>query len=99
MLGFVLGKAGSDSFHGCVFSFSGETAADMPLRFVCGENVFYITVKTTVNMFQPLAYVLMYRTLRNAELLRGEPHGRFVLNDILTELGGSVINYIHVNTP
>ena len=65
-----------------IFSFGGETATNMTFLFVLFQNLFYLCIQIRLDLFQPLADILMYGAFADAEFFRGLAHGGFAFNNI-----------------
>lgn len=65
-----------------------HSSADMPLGFVVFQNPPNLPVQLGIYAAQTLGNVFMHRTLADAELFGGFPHGGFVFQNIIAKLYG-----------
>lgn len=65
-----------------------HSSADMPLGFVVFQNSPNLPVQLGIYTAQTLGNVFMHRTLADAELFGGFPHGGFVFQNIIAKLYG-----------
>ena len=74
-------------------------ASYMALRFILIQHTPYSAVKLRIHGTQPVGDILMYGRLRYMKLPRGGAHRRVVLNNVLAEFNGSLLNCsLHVIT-
>ena len=83
-----------------VFSSCRETAADMPLGLVALQQRAHLQPQRAVEVFEPLAHVLVHRRLGNAEALRGGAHGALMLQQVRGQSARALLDVlIHETTP
>lgn len=64
----------------------------MPLAFVCFQYLPYSAEQRGVYSFKPLAYILVDRAFADPELFGGSAHGGVVLDQILSQRHGALLN-------
>ena len=65
-----------------VFALCGLAAAQMALRLVFVEHVFYLPIEIRVDLRQPLRYIFMYCGFGYGEFFPSRPHRRLILYNI-----------------
>lgn len=81
-----------------IFSFGGETATNMTFLFVLFQNLFYLCIQIRLDLFQPLADILMYGAFRDTEPFCCRTNRGFLPDDILAENHGTCFGLLFYDT-
>ena len=83
-----------------IFSARGHAAADVALRLVLLHHRLDLQIERAVPVRQPLGEVLVDRRFADAEMLRRGTDGGVGLDDVHSQLTGSLLNVLpHVPDP
>ena len=83
-----------------VFFACGQAASDVSFGFVVLQNLLDLLMKRGTDSLQPLAQILVYGALGNAESFGRGTDCRAILYDVLRQFNGSIFDVRpHITTP